>query len=114
VLRQGEVEIGIHYAPAHASDEGPVAWCELMVIREPTDQDTVQMMGQDAMRAAITDQGAVKAVFVSYVNEGANLVVQVTLRDTSETAYVASEMKAIPPEAVADFQRILSSFERIQ
>ena len=114
VLRQGEVEIGIHYAPAHMPDEGPVAWCDLMIIREPTDQDTVQMMGQDAMRAAMADQGAVKAAFVRYVNEEADLVVQITLRDVSETAYAASEMKAIPPEAVTDFQRILSSFERIQ
>jgi hypothetical protein len=114
LLHQGEVEIAVHYAPARAPEDGPVAWCELMVLRAATDQDTVQVMGREVRRAAMTDQGAVKAVFVSYVNEEADLVLQITLRDTTETAYTAPEMKALPASAVDDLERILSSFERTQ
>jgi hypothetical protein len=36
------------------------------------------------------------------------------LRDTSDTAYTAPEMKALPDSAVTDLDRILSSFERIE
>lgn len=114
LLHQGEIEIAVHYAPARPPADGPVAWCELMVLRDATDQDTVQVMGREALRAAMTDQGAVKAVFVSYVNEEADLIVQITLRDTTETAYTAPEMKALPQRAVADLELILSSFERIE
>ena len=48
------------------------------------------------------------------MDEEANLVVQITLRDSSETAYTAPEMKALPESAVTDLDRILSSFERMQ
>jgi hypothetical protein len=36
------------------------------------------------------------------------------LRDTSDTAYTAPEMKALPESAVTDLHQILSSFERFE
>jgi hypothetical protein len=70
-------------------------------------------MGREADRTALAHEGAVKAGDV-YYHDGADLYLQITLRDSSETAYTAPEMKALPETAVADLDQILSSFERTE
>ena len=65
-----------------------------------------------ARRVWLEHEDAVKAVDV-YVDDVADLFLQIMLRDTSDTAYTAPEMKALPESAVADLDRILSSFERM-
>ena len=56
-------------------------------------------------------QDAVKAIDVTYIDEGDDLGLLITLRDTSTQAATASEMATIPGPALAEFEQILGSFE---
>jgi hypothetical protein len=112
VLSQGTLAIQIQYL---RGADG-LYWCgvgTVATILEPTHKEQVTVMGQPARRNALADQDAVKAVDV-YVDDVADLFFTIMLRDTSDTAYTAPEMKALPESAVADLDRILSSFERMQ
>ena len=45
------------------------------------------------------------------VDDVADLFLQITLRDTSDTASTVPEMKALPESALADLEGILNSLE---
>jgi hypothetical protein len=111
VLSQGTLVIQIQYL---RGADGPF-WCGGTVgsILGPTDRAEAMVMGQSARRVWLEHEDAVKAVDV-YIADVADLFFEILLRDTSDTAYTAPEMKALPESAVTDLDRILSSFERVQ
>jgi hypothetical protein len=100
VLSQDTLAITIQYLYTSQCCE-QVAWCGVGTI----------IMGNEASRTVLAHQGAVKAFDISYVDEGADLGLLITLRDSGEQAFTAPEMATIPASALAEFEQILGSFE---
>jgi hypothetical protein len=110
VLSQGTLVLTIQYLHTSQCCE-QVGWCGVGWILEPTNRDQVAMLGKEASRTLLVDSDEVKAVDVSYVDEGVDLALMITLRNTSRQGHTATEMAAIPELALAEFDQILASFE---
>jgi hypothetical protein len=109
VLNQDSLAITIQVLhPSQCCEQ--VAWCGVAWIIEPTTKDERPFMDRAASWSLLAHQEAIKAVDVSYIDEGADLGLLITLRDTSTQAATAPEMPTIPAPVLADLQ-ILASFE---
>jgi hypothetical protein len=110
VLTQDTLAITIQVLhPSQCCEQ--VAWCGVAWIIEPTTKDERLFMDRAASWSLLAYQEAVKAVDVSYIDEDADLGLLIALRDTSTQAAAAAEMASIPQSALAEFGRILDSFE---
>ena len=108
LVSQDTLAISIQYY--RKSDDGPIAWCDDATIIEPTNRDEVAVMGREAVRTSLVYQDEIKAVDI-YVDDGADLLLQIALRDVNTQGFAAPEMKTIPAAALIEFEQILNSFE---
>jgi hypothetical protein len=113
VLSRDRLALTIQYY--RKSDEGPIAWCGGIGTEvEPVTRDKTMILGREAFRRVYGSQGAVKEVYTQYAHEDADLLLDITLRDSSETAFTAAEMATIPESVLVELDQILSSFEQTQ
>jgi hypothetical protein len=113
VLRLDRLALTIQYY--RKSDPGPVSWWGGAATEvEPVNQDKAMILGRESFRTFYGSPGAVKEVYTQYAHEDADLVLDIRLRDSSETAFTADELATIPEPVLIELDQILSSFERVQ
>jgi hypothetical protein len=111
VLRRDRLALTIQYY--RKSDPGPVAWSGgIHTEVEPVRHDQMTILGREAPRTLLGSPGAVKEVYTQYAHEDADLLLDIRLRDSSETAYTAEEMVTLPESVLVELDQILGSLEQ--
>jgi len=114
VLRQGKFAIVVQYQ--RKSDPAQVAWGSSLGpgglgYAEATLGDRMTLLGEETHKHVWTYDGGVKAIAVNTTGKHADLILSVTLADTSVRVIQDAETATIPASAVAALDQILSSFK---
>jgi hypothetical protein len=114
VLRQGALAIVIQYM--RKSDMGAVVWGGSGVpgglgYAEAIAGDPLTLLGEQTQKLIWEVDGEVKAVAVSTSGESADLILSVTLADSSVRIIQDPAAETVPESAMAALDQVLSSFE---
>jgi hypothetical protein len=117
VLRQDAFAIVVQYQ--FKSDPAQIAWGGDVVpgglgYAEAVLGDRVTLLGEDTHKLVWTYDGGVKAMEVNTTGKTADLLLSITLADTSARLIQDAEAATIPDSAIAALDQVLSSFELAQ
>jgi hypothetical protein len=113
IVRQSKFAIVIQYQ--HTSDPAQIAWGGSflpggMGYTEATLGDRVTLLGEETYKYVWTYDGGIKAVAVNTTGKTVDLVLSITLADTSVGVIQDAEAATIPESASAALDQVLSSF----
>jgi len=117
ILRQGKFAIVVQYQ--RKSDPAQIAWGGSLVAgglayAEATLGAPVTLLGEQTHKMVWTYNGGVKAIAVNTHGKSADLVLSITLADSSVMLIQDAEAETIPEPAIAALGQVLSSFAATQ
>jgi hypothetical protein len=112
-LRQGKFAIVVQYQ--HKSDPAQIAWGGSLVpgglaYAEATLGDRVTLLGEETYKHVWTYNGGIKAISVNNTGKSVDLLLSITLADSSVMLIQDAEAETIPESAIAALDQVLSSF----
>lgn len=113
VLRQGQFAIVVQYQ--FKSDPAQIAWGGDLVpgglgYAEATLGESVTLLGEETHKHVWTYDGGVKAIAVNTTGKYADLILSITLADTSVRVIQDAEAATLPESAIAALDQVLGSF----
>jgi hypothetical protein len=117
IIRQGKFAIVVQYQ--RKSDPAQIAWGGNLVpgglgYAEATLGDRVTLLGEETYKYVWTYDGGIKAIEVNTTGKTADLVLSITLGDSSVGVIQDAEAATIPESASAALGQVLSSFTATQ
>jgi len=112
-LRQGKFAIVIQYQ--RKSDPAQIAWGGSLVpgglgYAEATLGDRVTLLGEETHKHVWTYDDGIKAIAVNTTGKSADLILSITLGDSSVMLIQDAEAETIPESAIAALDQVLNSF----
>jgi hypothetical protein len=112
-VRQGKFAIVVQYQ--RKSDPAQIAWGGSIVpgglgYGEASLGDQVTLLGEETHKHVWADDGGTKAIAVSTTGKSADLILSITLADSSVRVIQDAEAETLPESAIAALDQILSSF----